>query len=353
MGKKAKDTSKNPSAPKQVVYLWGAGATQAEISYSGATGVNLLMQDIDDLGEGVASRIVQQLDPRWQAVFGTDQGIDIEKLISLLAASGVGEHEALAVKMRQLYFEDICTTLAKTKVVSEPTLAIGLLELHQIDDLKARETLAGIITTNHDGLLQVAAQKVYGSANLGMPFVSEELIAAKNNLPPILQLHGSFTWAFGLPVKVAPLAEDYTYSEDTIWIPPAIPKESKSYPFNKLAGLAYELLSKRCDVLRIVGSALTQNDWNVLSMLFNSQRHREVLGESAFSNPRMSLKSVRAEKGRLQGEDLLSERIEGFERGGGQGGGGSCAHSCRDHEGFLELPLPPPLNVESGAVRPR
>ena len=73
----------------------------------------------------------------------------------------------------------------------------------------------------------------------------------------------------------------------------------------------------------------------------------------AFSNPRMSLKSVRAEKGRLQGEDLLSERIEGFERGGGQGGGGSCAHSCRDHEGFLELPLPPPLNVESGAVRPR
>ena len=74
---------------------------------------------------------------------------------------------------------------------------------------------------------------------------------------------------------------------------------------------------------------------------------------TAFSNPRMSLKSVRAEKGRLQGEDLLSERIEGFERGGGQGGGGSCAHSCRDHEDFLELPLSPPLNVESGAVRPR
>ena len=35
----------------------------------------------------------------------------------------------------------------------------------------------------------------------------------------------------------------------------------------------------------------------------------------------MRLKSVRAEKGRLQGEDLLSERIEGFEQGGGRGGG--------------------------------
>ena len=44
---------------------------------------------------------------------------------------------------------------------------------------------------------------------------------------------------------------------------------------------------------------------------------------AAFSNPRMSLKSVRVEKGRLQGENLLSERIEMFERGGGQGGGGS------------------------------
>ena len=47
------------------------------------------------------------------------------------------------------------------------------------------------------------------------------------------------------------------------------------------------------------------------------------LAQPAFSNPRMSLKSVRVEKGRLQGENLLSERIEMFERGGGQGGGGS------------------------------
>ena len=98
---------------------------------------------------------------------------------------------------------------------------------------------------------------------------------------------------------------------------------------------------------------LTKNG-GILTMSFDPAP-QEGTPKAAFSNPRMSLKSVRAEKGRLQGEDLLSERIEGFERGGGQGGGGSCAHSCRDHEGFLELPLPlpPPLNVESGAVRPR
>jgi hypothetical protein len=28
--------------------------------------------------------------------------------------------------------------------------------------------------------------------------------------------------------------------------------------------------------LRIVGSALTQNDWNVVSMIFNAQRHRAL-----------------------------------------------------------------------------
>ena len=54
-----------------------------------------------------------------------------------------------------------------------------------------------------------------------------------------------------------------------------------------------------------------------------ARRSAALSGKAAFSNPRMSLKSVRVEKGRLQGENLLSERIEMFERGGGQGGGGS------------------------------
>jgi hypothetical protein len=61
-----------------------------------------------------------------------------------------------------------------------------------------------------------------------------------------------------------------------VWIPPTILKEAKNYPFNKLAGLAYELLSRQCDVLRVVGSALTQNDWNILSLIFNAQRQTEL-----------------------------------------------------------------------------
>ncbi len=272
--------SKQLLDPKQVVYLWGAGATQAEITYLGAQNVNLLMQD-SDLGQGIATRILQRLPKKWQSSFMTDQGTDIEKLISLLAASNVAEYEKLAHQIRELYFDDICTTLSKAKILSNPKLAIGLLEMHSNPEFMRQEILSGIITTNHDGLVQMAMQRVHGHVNIGIPFECDNL-AHGTNASPLLQLHGSFTWTFGLPVRVSLLHKNSVYSSNTVWIPPAILKESKNYPFNKLAGLAYEMLSKRCDVLRVVGSSLTQNDWNILSMIFNAQRQKELTKEVAF-----------------------------------------------------------------------
>jgi hypothetical protein len=35
-------------------------------------------------------------------------------------------------------------------------------------------------------------------------------------------------------------------------------------------------------VLRVVGSSLTQNDWNILSLIFNAQRHSEMRKRSPF-----------------------------------------------------------------------
>ncbi len=148
--------------------------------------------------------------------------------------------------------------------------------MHVHEVFKQRETLTGIITTNHDGLLQAAWQEVGTEVNLGIPFTSADVSQSVNGKPPVIHLHGSFTWSFGLPLNVRLLTDSSTYSPDTVWIPPTILKESKSYPFNKLAGLAYELLAKSCDVLRVIGSALTQNHWHVLSMIFNAQRHAEL-----------------------------------------------------------------------------
>jgi hypothetical protein len=265
-----------PSGPKRVVYLWGAGATQAEVDYLGAHTVNLLMRDSEKRGEGVATRILKRLPTGWRKSFLADQGTDIEKLISLLGASGVSRYLTLAERIRRLYFEDIRDNLAAAKVLLAPHLATGLLTMHANESFKQQEALSGIISTNHDGLLQLAWQKVSSAVNIGVPFVSSEYSHSSAATAPLLQLHGSFTWTFGLPLRVSPLAETTVYSQNTVWIPPTILKETKTYPFNKLAGTAYEILSRECDVLRVVGSALSQNDWNILSMIFNAQRHREV-----------------------------------------------------------------------------
>lgn len=270
----------NPKLPpKQIVYLFGAGATYAEVTYRDAAKINTLMRDIGSR-EGVATRILKQS----PTMFGVDPNLDIEKAISLLSGSGVGSHLQRAEEMRRLYFKDIRKSLIAAKILRQPKLAMGLLEMHQSTSFRSVvESLSAIMTTNHDGLLQVASQKVLKAVNLGFPFESDDLTPANSApLPPILQLHGSLTWRFAVPPKVSRLDATPVYYHDAMWIPPTIQKESKSYPFNKLHALAYEVLSERCDVLRVVGSSLTQNDWNILSLLFNAQRHCERMRRRVF-----------------------------------------------------------------------
>lgn len=272
-------------APKKVVYLWGAGATHAEAQRLGST-ISLLMRDNPDFGEGITNRIFKRAGSRVETAYGSGtpgQEVDIEKLISLLSASGNDQHSILAEKLRRAYFTELKVSLSKAKVLNEPQLATQLFELHHNATFRNEvETLCGIITTNHDGLLQLASQRVFGGVNIGFDFESQTFQLGGSDVPPILQLHGSFTWDFGLPIKIGKLTLQSKY-DDTVWIPPTILKESKMYPFNKLAAFAYELLSQRCDVLRVIGTSLTQNDWNILSIIFNAQRHREVTKGHAFS----------------------------------------------------------------------
>ena len=269
-------------SPKRVVYLWGAGATHAEAQHLGAS-ISLLMGNIDEFGDGIATRILRRVKDDNSTSFHSGQGVDIEKLISLFAASGTRKHTRFAEKMRFAYFTELCESLSRTTVLNTPQLAIELLQMHNDRTFREKvETLSGIITTNHDGLLQIASQEVFGKINIGFKFSSATFSEVRANpVPPILQLHGSFTWRFGVPIKVSKLREDSKFA-DTVWIPPTILKESKNYPFNKLSGLAYEILAKHCDVLRVVGASLTQNDWNVLSLIFNAQRHKESTRGTAF-----------------------------------------------------------------------
>ncbi len=270
--------------PKNVVYLIGAGATQAEVSFLGAPLINMLMGDNARLGgDGVSTRILKRLPGKWKRFLGSSAGIDTEKIISLLDASGNPDLVALAQDIRILYFEEIRRSIPAT-IFGAPLLATSLFEMHANERFKdGSEALTAVLSTNHDGLLQVASQAAFGGVNLGFEFSSSRFKSVDSTIaPPILQLHGSFTWRLAIPVRVTKLHSKLSYQEDTIWIPPTILKESKSYPFNKLMALAYEALASRCDVLRVIGASLTQNDWNILSLIFNAQRLQELERSRAF-----------------------------------------------------------------------
>lgn len=267
-----------PTKPKNVVYLWGAGATHAEVQ---DLGLSLLMRDTPAFGVGITRRILARVADKSISEFDVGQEVDIEKLISLFAASGKEKHVKLAERLRRGYFAELVQSLDRVRLLGGPPLASKLLRMHADPQFSAEtEKLVCILTTNHDGLLQIASRDVYKGVALGLEFASKTF-EAEESAPPILQLHGSFTWHFGLPMSVEPLSENSKYS-DTVWIPPTILKESKTFPFNKLAAKAYEVLSRNCDVLRVVGTSLTQNDWNILSLIFNAQRHRDATRKKAF-----------------------------------------------------------------------
>jgi hypothetical protein len=119
---------------KQIVYLLGAGATQAEVDFLGAAQVFLLMRDSRTLGrEGLSTAILRKLGAKGIPFSGTEHGVDIEKLISLLTASGVDSQLKLAERMRRLYFDEIRLRLAKAKIINRPQLAQALFEMHRND----------------------------------------------------------------------------------------------------------------------------------------------------------------------------------------------------------------------------
>ena len=117
--------ARSKPSPKRVVYLWGAGATHAEAQHLGAS-ISLLMADRDEFGDGIATRILRRVKDNISTSFDSGQGVDIEKLISLFAASGIRKHARFADKMRSAYFTELCTSLSRTKV----------LDRHSPDDIQ-------------------------------------------------------------------------------------------------------------------------------------------------------------------------------------------------------------------------
>lgn len=268
---------------KNIVYIVGAGATQAEAAHAGHH-VNLLMKN-SDLGVGISERILDKASmgkKLIRKILSIEEETDIEKLITLLSATGTVKNIEYAEILKKNYYQEIIGSINDVGILYNPELAIALLQMHTNKKFSGIENLVTIISLNHDNLFQEASQTVHSCINLGFDFFSTEFKPCDNiRAPYLIQLHGSFSWRRQKQIQVVKIKPESQYDPSMTWIPPSILKETKDYPFNKLTGLAYELLVD-CDILRIVGCSLSQNDWNLLSLIFNAQNAQYIESKVCF-----------------------------------------------------------------------
>lgn len=264
---------------KKVVYIVGAGATQAEADHKSGEPVNLLLYTMVKSNlPGIAQKALSKSQVGEKLDINGD--VDIEKLMSLLSSTGAADNMKHVENLRKQYHKLLTDGMEEAGISSAPELAIGLMQFHKLKEIMKIESLKGFISLNHDNLLQVASQAVHKGINLGFKFLTEgQHFKQKLNAPLINQMHGAFNWRKELDISVINIVEDRTYSDKMLWIPPSVSKEAREYPFNKLLGIGYEML-KDCEIVRIVGCSLSQNDWNLISLLFDTQqRQRNVNGD--------------------------------------------------------------------------
>jgi len=140
--------------------------------------------------------------------------------------------------------------------------------MHSVTGLN--EKLVLIMTTNYEDLIEKAMEQVQGGIDYIIETISKDgSYNIKEGVIPLLKLHGSFNWRNEFPILIS---SKIMREENVLWIPPGIVKRKESYPFNLIWGKARELLA--CDILRIIGSSLSTNDWELLSLIYTTQNLR-------------------------------------------------------------------------------
>ena len=123
------------------------------------------------------------------------------------------------------------------------------------------------MTLNYDDYIELALQLVFVEAGRGDVESRSKLGTGRINGWSYLKLHGSFGWNETWPITAHSGSDKLVR---TLWIPPGIRKEKVRYPFNLVWGKARDVLN--CDVLRIIGCSLVPGDWDLISLLFGTQR---------------------------------------------------------------------------------
>lgn len=250
--------------PKKIVYLFGAGATHAEL-------INVepsATEKVEERGllmTNVSSRVIDKArrDPKYfegvETVSGTRGSLNIELLISLIEGSKVDDWEYKANTLKALVQEDINGILTPD-LTAQFYLHKALFELHKDEAVQRQEQLLGLISLNYESVLEQAYQDFFHQPPDYCLSLEKK---SGGDTHPILKLHGSFDWRTnGVTVRGKRRKVDI--------IPLGASKSYDHAPYVFIWSRAFEMLVE-CDTLRVVGCSLSQNDVHLIELLFKAQ----------------------------------------------------------------------------------
>ncbi len=249
---------------KRIAYLFGAGATHAELQNIEP---DLVKEKTGLLIKNVSSRVIEKArrGPGYlkdlEMVSGTSGSLNIELLISLIESSKIHGWETKTQLLKKLVREDIEAILTRSRT-RRFYLHKGLLELHLQPVTQRREKLTGLISLNYDDVLDQAFKEFHGDPNYCFSLDAD--VFSPDGIP-LLKLHGSFNWT----------AKSIRGRTRTIEIIPL--GANKNYlhaPYGFIWNRALEILIE-CDTLRVIGCSLSPNDVHLIDLLFKAHLERK------------------------------------------------------------------------------
>lgn len=148
----------SPAATKKIVYLFGAGATHAELTNLDP---DLLVEKRGLLIGHVSSRVIETASRNKKylqgvaMVSGTGGSLNVELLISLIENSKIHEWANKTSYLKDLVEKDIKAILTASQT-KRFYLHKALYELHEHERAKAKEIVTGLISLNYDDVLDRA-----------------------------------------------------------------------------------------------------------------------------------------------------------------------------------------------------
>jgi hypothetical protein len=243
--------------PKKVIYLLGSGASHAVVKNIDQE-KGLLTKDVLDV---IEKRFLGRFNKEIRSELTAD-GNDVEHLISYLEY----KYDYSNLNKLRNYYQKAIVELATAFSTQTPgNLYSVLLDMHSIQGID--EELMCFMTLNYEDILEKTILNHHG---YGIDYVFNPINKTnRKDKIKVFKLHGSFNWLNNRPIKIS--RKSAVNADKTLWIPPGVDKKKENYPFNILWGNAVEQLMD-CDVLRVIGCSLSQNDWGLIPILYDIKK---------------------------------------------------------------------------------